>query len=63
MQPLLPYNVSAYTDFINASWVDFSSSDGSQLDDFDVETGIHEMEKEQHPLSLHTYNSSLFSHT
>lgn len=38
MQPLLPYNVSAYTDFINASWVDFISSNGSQLADFDVET-------------------------
>lgn len=42
MQPLLPYNVAAYTDFINDSWLDFISSDGSQLADFDVETGTYE---------------------
>lgn len=37
-QPVLPYNVATYTDFINASWTDVSLSLGPQLAQFNVST-------------------------
>ncbi|KAK8387136.1 hypothetical protein O3P69_018060 [Scylla paramamosain] len=46
-QPVLPYNVSTYTDFISASWGDLSLSHGPQLAHFNVSTDALEAALEE----------------